>query len=390
MKPHALRVFCFICSLSAPLIVNAAGSFSDITDAHPYVRSISYVREQGIAGGFGDGTFRSDRTLNRAEALKLIMSATADKEVIDRCLREEGESYDDVARSDWFAPFVCQGVADDVINAKTQNAFRPADKITVAEFSAMLARAFKLNEIGDADPWYAPFMRVLGVRNAIPSAVHSPSERVTRGQAAEMIWRIAEDVRDQPSANVDTLLASQCNWFEQQDVLSVDDEEVVRQWFSWVNAERKANGLAPYSYDKQLSHTAALWSQHARDTGTITHTRPGQTSYYDYNLMKKWFLGFDLAFANEAGSTFTENIGWGMYRCSAGDCTQKMIDSVRTTFDMYMREKGKPNRPHYNSIVNSEFTSMGFGLVTDAATGKYYLTVHYGTEVTSQPDPICP
>jgi len=384
----AFAVVPFIAAV-IPLSVHAA-AFSDVYEQHPYAEALLYVKEANIAGGFGDGTFRPDRTINRAEALKLIVSAAIDDEQIERCVRERGMVYDDVSRSDWFAPFVCSAEEKGILDASTQKQFRPADKITIAEVSAMLTRAFSLQKSGEAVPWFAPFVRALGTRNTIPAEVASAGERVTRGQIAEMIWRLQKDVRDRESADTDSLIEDKCRWFEAQNIPSVDDEEITRQWFNWINEERERQDLVPYTYDKQLSHTAYLWSERAAANGAITHKRDGQAAYYDYKMITKWFDDLGLAFKNNSGITFTENIGWGVYRCSATDCTAKLTDAIRTTFDMYMKEKTQQSRPHYNSMVNDEFTRMGLGLYVDSSSGKYYLTAHYATEITSDPQPLCP
>lgn len=389
MRLKGFSVTLFFLGTTLPAFVSAA-NFSDIYEQHPYAEAIQYVKEQHIAGGYGDGSFRSDRTINRAEALKLISSAALENDSIERCIRERGLVYKDVSRSDWFAPYICAAESAGIIDAKTQQNFRPADKITVAEIVTMLARAFDVEKDGEASPWFAPYVKGVAKRNAIPSEIRSAGERVTRGQIAEMIWRLKEGVRDRTVANIDDLIERKCTWFEQQDIPAVDEEEVMRQWFSWVNGERELQQLVPYLYDKQLSHTAAMWSALARDKGSITHKRSEQAAYYDYKMITSWFADEGLTFDNNHGSTFTENIGWGVYRCSAQDCTQKMIDALRTTFDMYMNEKTKESRPHYNSLVNAEFTRMGLGLALDTASGKYYATIHYATNITSDPQPLCP
>jgi hypothetical protein len=44
-----------------------------------------------------------------------------------------------------------------------------------------------------------------------------------------------------------------------------------------------------------------------------------------------------------------------------------------------MDEKDKAYKPHYNSLMNQYFKEIGLGIVL--GNGKYYLTVHYGTEL---------
>ena len=166
-------------------------------------------------------------------------------------------------------------------------------------------------------------------------------------------------------------------------------DKVRTTWLQWYNDARNDQGLAPYVYDVQLDRTAATWSEYSKDKGSITHKRPGQTAYYDYWLIKDWFKNLGLEFANVNGETYTENIGWGYYNCSGSDCTDQLLDSIRTTFDFFMGEKNQSYRPHYESIMNAGFKKIGLGIAIDPDAKKYYLTVHYATEITSHPAGVC-
>ncbi len=163
---------------------------------------------------------------------------------------------------------------------------------------------------------------------------------------------------------------------------SVDMVEVNRVWLSWINAlrSRQKCGLKPYSQSNTLDRTALLWSTQAVTRGSISHKRPGQTAYYDYTIIKKWFADQGVTFTGK-GTVFTESIGWGTYSCKEKDCTQKLIKSLRTTFDFYVREKGKKSRPHWNSMVSMQFTQLGVGIALDSVHGRYYVTTHYGTTI---------
>lgn len=119
----------------------------------------------------------------------------------------------------------------------------------------------------------------------------------------------------------------------------------------------------------------------------MTHSRDGSQSYYDYNVMKKWFQDLGLSFTNTASQTFTENIGMGPYRCSGGDCTDDLIVAIRQTFDFYLSEEKKEYRPHFNAIVNPSFTMLGLGVSVKG--DRYYLTTHFGTTFSKVPPRIC-
>ena len=47
-------------------------SFSDVPPDHDAYEAVEFLKTQNIIGGYPDGTFKPDRTVNRAEAAKII------------------------------------------------------------------------------------------------------------------------------------------------------------------------------------------------------------------------------------------------------------------------------------------------------------------------------
>lgn len=169
------------------------------------------------------------------------------------------------------------------------------------------------------------------------------------------------------------------------DLPRVDLAKVRAAWLSWYNEAREKNGRGLLEYERNLDRTALEWSESAREKGTITHKRPGQKAYYDYRRMVSWFKERGLSFPSVNGSTFVENIGWDYYSCpdSTADCTEKLIASIRKTYNFFMSEKGKKYRAHYDSIMNGNYKKIGLGIAVDPVKKRYYLTVHYATDVVA-------
>jgi len=360
--------------------------FVDIYESDSHRIAIEWLADRGIAKGYNDDTFRPDRTVNRAEAIKMIVSSKSFSDDVS-C---DNLQFSDVPEDSWFASFVCIAAQKKWIDAEEENrSFRPSDSINAGELSVLLARIYDL-EVEKSDPWYASSVQVLADRQALPPDIEAAGQAISRGQLAEFLWRLETHPDHVLTADPQQVIAAQCNWRPMYDIPSVDDQEVTRAWMTWVNKLRVDRDLEPYSIDRQLSRSAQDWADHAKSTGSITHKRPGQTSYYDYKRMTEWFASEDLTFENIRSTTFTENIGWGVYTCSKQDCTQNFIDALRTTFDFFRSEEGKASRAHWNSMVNPDFRLAGVGIAVDQKSGKYYFTAHYGTAITSKPDPVCP
>ncbi len=154
-------------------------------------------------------------------------------------------------------------------------------------------------------------------------------------------------------------------------------------WLSWYNTARAQNGLKPYVYNEALNETAANWSFYSEKKGSIDHKRAGQKSYYDYKKVGAWFASKGVTFATRTSgnSDYVENIGWDYYSCSKADCTDDLIASIKSTYNFFIGEKNKKYRAHYESIMNKSYHEIGMGIAVDPAKKKYYLTVHYGTDV---------
>lgn len=362
----------------ALLLSNNAGfAYSDVNIDVDYHKAIEYVTEQQIAKGYDDGTFHPGDKVNRAEFVKMVVLATVGQNFEFK----SEDCFPDVKADDWFSPYVCYSQSHDIVSGYPDGQFRPANQITIVEVAKILT-----NVLGDGKSlkeganWYSGAISYMSDNNYIPATVVKPNHEVTRAETAEMIWRMKKKISGLKSVDADL--------FEQEPAPSpqpiaqsgnIDIEKVRATWLDWYNTERESLGLDPYVYNSALDRTAAAWSDFSKERGYIDHKRPGQTAYYDYNLIKSWFADQGVTFDESGGTAFTESIGWNVYNCRQSDCTQYLIDDIKSSFNFFMSEKGKASRPHYDSIVSSNFTEIGLGIAMDE--GKYYLTVHYAVEV---------
>jgi hypothetical protein len=182
---------------------------------------------------------------------------------------------------------------------------------------------------------------------------------------------------------------SDCLQINMTPASHVDIRQVQDTWLAWTNRVRKRLKLEPYILDPHLSATAMNWSTYAATRGTINHKRTLQSPYYDYRGIEQWFRDKGLTFENRDGITFSESIGWGVYTCKKQDCTEELSSAIRSTFDFFMAERAKAYRPHYNCLTNPRFTKVGIGIAESRQQGRYYLTVHYATDFTPAPLPLC-
>jgi len=393
MSPHR-----FIISLNLVALLFLTGSpvhadFSDVSSSHPNATAIDYVETEGIVNGYSDGTYKPDQSINRAEFTKIVVGAAFEYDPSQDPSGYDiyalvGLNFSDVIDGEWYIPYVRRAVEEGVIEGYPDGTYRPAQTINFVEAAKIIVISFGI-ETEPGEVWYEPYVVALGDSNAIPTSIDRLDSEVTRGEMAEMIWRIHAEIEDQPSLAAEDLLSSgECIVLEEPSIANVDMDVVKSTWLAWYNEEREKELLDPYTYNPQLHSTASVWSQYSAAQGMIDHKRPGQSDYYDYELIKRWFSDLGIEFANVNTRTFTENIGTGLYLCSDDDCTQELIDAIRTTFDFYMSEKYESYQPHYTSVMNPYFTEIGMSIALKG--NDYYITTHYGTSITSDPPPICP
>lgn len=351
------------------------------TSGHTYKTSIDYVQQEGIVNGYADGTYKPDNTINRAEFTKILVEAVfgTPTESTQRC-------FPDIEAGMWFEKYVCEAKNRKVIGGYPDGTFQAVNEINFAEAAKILVNSFQIThrEVQAGEEWHVPFLITLEEKSAIPTSVQKTNHPLTRGEMAEMIMRIRENIQTRASLKACDLVISLCQnnsftGFGDEALDNIDMQRVRQTWLDWYNTERNKLGLHDYTYNNALNRSAYIWSDFSMKRGELSHKRPGQTAYYDYNMINEWFRDLGLQFENVNRVTHSENIGWGPYSCNELDCTDELISTIRSTFDFYMSEKDKSYKPHYNSIMNQYFNEIGLGIVV--GDGKYYLTVHYGTKL---------
>lgn len=188
--------------------------FSDVPETSPNYDAIEYLRQNNVIRGYQDGTFKPDSRINRAEFLQLItnpflINATR----LQECVREEISGremdyvfYTDVQKDDWFAPAVCLSTVQKIINGYPDKTFRPGNYVSFVEAAKIIGNVFSFSVTEkQGESWYEPYVRKLSDRNAIPTSIGSLSETITRGEMAEMIYRLKTNLTTKQSRAAEAL-----------------------------------------------------------------------------------------------------------------------------------------------------------------------------------------
>lgn len=165
--------------------------FSDVPTSNEFSDAIFYVKSHGIVQGYPDGTYKPDTTINRAEFVKVLVESVSDSGMMCKIA-----AFTDVDQGSWYASHTQKARCWGFIEGYADGTFKPANSITFVESAKILAKAYGLEAIttvpachGDCH-WYREYVLMLEGKGAIPLSIVRLDQAITRGEMAEMIYRL--------------------------------------------------------------------------------------------------------------------------------------------------------------------------------------------------------
>jgi len=154
---------------------------------HKYEDGIWYVYNNGIVGGYEDGSYKPNNTINRAELLKIIVEAAYDD--ADFAAYSNRKCFSDVDPELWYTKYVCFAKQEGIVEGYEDGSFKPAQEIVFVE-------ALKIATVGlghayeEGTPWYKNTVEYASGINTIPLDITAFNQAFKRGQMADMITRM--------------------------------------------------------------------------------------------------------------------------------------------------------------------------------------------------------
>lgn len=181
----------------------AVGVFPDVGDTHPFKAEIESLARAGIVKGNPSGKFEPDRSVNRAEFLKLLYTAVqkTPKPINGGCFK-------DVEKGSWYELYVCDAAAHEnsYVKGYPDLTFRPANPVSRTEALKMMYMVFGLPtpDVSTLDKdiikfadlsvsaWYTKYVSAAYRSGIFPIASFTgvrfyPEKELTRGEAAAYI-----------------------------------------------------------------------------------------------------------------------------------------------------------------------------------------------------------
>ena len=157
--------------------------FRDVSRDDPYLRPIAWAAEQGIVGGYPDGTFQPERTVNRAEFLKIVLEAANVAPVARR------SGFPDVDEDAWYGPYVRAGKAAGIIQGYPDGTFKPEQTVNVAEALKMAYFTLGIPTADARGEWYERYLRHAKENGVLRSAL-DPASGMRRKDVVWVVWAL--------------------------------------------------------------------------------------------------------------------------------------------------------------------------------------------------------
>lgn len=174
----------FLAMLLATSSVAIAATFTDTTNS-PYQTAIDGLATRGVVQGYGDGTYRPNALINRAEFLKILLDS-----------RYPGFSpknlycFADLRTIEWYSRPVCAGQELGIVQGYPDGTFRPDRAVNLVEALKMAFLSFGITPTADQGQWYQRYLNAAASRGILTHLLSSPEHLITRGEMASIAWTL--------------------------------------------------------------------------------------------------------------------------------------------------------------------------------------------------------
>ena len=184
----------------ASLLVVPAGAasaattrFSDITDNYT-ATAIETLRLMGVLDGYGDGTFRPNAVLTRAQFCKMAVYAMNGSSELGRY--STVTIFPDVKPSLWAASYINMAAKKGVIAGFADGKFKPNQTVTAGQAVTILMRGLGYKDENMGGVWPQGYMAEAQTCGLLKSTgITSAYSALTRGQAAKLFLNLFEAKR---------------------------------------------------------------------------------------------------------------------------------------------------------------------------------------------------
>ncbi len=176
-----------------------AFAFTDVKASTQYSTAIDALQKKGILQGYADGSYKSTARINRAEFLKIVIGTKFTAQALEKCDPNHIYNFPDASKTAWYAKYLCVAVQHKIVGGYPDGKVYPERNISFTEASKVFSLAYEQNVQNSGGEWYEGYVSALESSKAIPPSIAKLDALISRGEMAEMMWRLSEGKTDQPS-----------------------------------------------------------------------------------------------------------------------------------------------------------------------------------------------
>jgi hypothetical protein len=107
-------------------------------------------------------------------------------------------TFGSTAQPVWYLDYVCIGKLNNIISGYPDGSFKPDKNINFVEAAKIITKGLG-GDVAVSDPWYKGYVEKLADNGAIPTTITAFAQEITRGEMAEIIYRIKSTASTLPS-----------------------------------------------------------------------------------------------------------------------------------------------------------------------------------------------
>lgn len=176
--------------LTVPAGAAAVTKFSDVSDSYT-ATAVEALRLMGVLDGYGDGTFRPDTVLNRAQFCKMAVYAMDGSGELGRY--STITIFPDVKPSHWASAYINMASKKGIISGFADGKFKPGQTVTAGQAVTILMRGLGYKDEDMGGVWPQSYMAEAQTNGLLKSTgVTSAYAGLTRAQAARLFLNLFE------------------------------------------------------------------------------------------------------------------------------------------------------------------------------------------------------
>ncbi len=189
------RTLCLIIALCIALSFNmsfvSAAEYSDVSATHKYAEAINLLSGIGIIEGYGNGEFRPEGSITRAEAATIMVRVLG----LDDNVVKGDTVFTDVDRNHWASGYINIAVENGIVNGFPEGTFLPDDNVTYEQMVKMIVCAIghELKAGGYNLPLYPDgYLRAASDAKVTKGVSGYNGMKAPRGLVAQLVYNALE------------------------------------------------------------------------------------------------------------------------------------------------------------------------------------------------------